>query len=83
VVADEQTENGASSSEHANVLDSEAAETKVAVVDSTVPDGPDVIVVSGAVVSTVQVRCAELRSTFPARSRARTSNVYVPSVSPE
>jgi hypothetical protein len=83
VVADEQTENGAPSSEHANALGSEAVKTKVAVVESVGPEGPEVIVVSGAVVSTVQVQRAGLASTFPARSRARTSNTYVWSVRPE
>ena len=83
MVADEQTENGAPSREHANVLGSEAVKTKVAVVDPVGPEGPDVIVVSGAVVSTVQVQRAGLASTFPARSRARTSNTYVWSVRPE
>ena len=38
-------------------------------------------VVCGAVVSIVNVRLAGVGSTFPAASRARTSNVYVPSAS--
>ena len=38
-------------------------------------------VVSGATVSIVNVRDAGVGSTFPAASRARTSNVYVPSAS--
>ena len=41
-----------------------------------------VIVVSGAAVSTVQVRVAGVGSRFVAVSRARTENVYVPSVRP-
>ena len=54
-------ENGALSSEHANALGSEAVKTKMAVVDSVDPSGPEVIVVSGAVVSTVQVQWAGAR----------------------
>ena len=46
-----------------------------------VPVGPRVIVVSGAVVSTVNVRVAGVGSTLPAASVARTENVYVPSAS--
>ena len=45
------------------------------------PVGPAVIVVSGGTVSIVKVRLAGVGSTFPAASRARTSNVYVPSAS--
>ncbi len=41
------------------------------------PDGPASIVVSGAVVSTVNVRVAGVGSTLPAASVARTENVYV------
>ena len=70
-----QTENGAPSSEQVNELGSDAVKAKVAVVDGVLPDGPEVIVVSGAVVSTVQVQLAGLASTFPATSRARTSKV--------
>ena len=46
-----------------------------------VPVGPLVIVVSGAAVSTVNVRVAGVASTLPAASIARTRNVYVPSAS--
>ena len=39
------------------------------------PGGPALIVVSGATVSTVNVRAAGETSTLPAASRARTENV--------
>src|SRR4051812_48206321 len=45
------------------------------------PDGPEVIVVIGATVSTVKDRDAGDGSTLPAVSVARTSNVWAPSVS--
>jgi hypothetical protein len=53
-----------------------------------VPDGPELIVVSGAVVSgggtsTVQVRLAGEASVLPAASVARTSNVCEPFARPE
>src|SRR3954449_8012092 len=66
------------SSRHSNVAASLAPNVKLAVVAVTVPDGPPVIVVSGAVVSTVQVRDAGDASTLPAASVARASNVCVP-----
>jgi hypothetical protein len=44
------------------------------------PDGPPPIAVSGARVSTVNVRAAGVASVFPAASVARTSNVCCPSV---
>ena len=40
-----------------------------------VPVGPELIVVSGAAVSTVNVRVAGVGSTLPAGSVARTENV--------
>jgi hypothetical protein len=83
VAPDEQTENGTPSSEHANALVSEAVKRKMALVDSVDPDGPEVMVVSGAVVSTFQAQWEGLASTLPARSRARTSNVCAPSTSAE
>ena len=43
-----------------------------------VPVGPPVMVVSGATVSTVNVRVAGEASTLLAPSVARTENVYVP-----
>ena len=51
----------------------------VAVVGCTVPDGPEVIVVSGAAVSTVKVRVAGVWSVLPAVSVARTLKVWAPS----
>ncbi len=42
------------------------------------PEGPVLIVVSGATVSTVNVRVAGVASTLPAVSVARTENVYEP-----
>lgn len=47
------------------------------------PDGPEVNCVSGAIVSTVQVRLAGLESQAPKMSLARTSNVRDPWLSPE
>ena len=41
--------------------------------------GPESIVVSGAVVSTVKVRLAGVGSVLPAASMARTSKVWAPS----
>ena len=54
----------------------------VAEVDAVGPVGPESIVVSGATVSTVQVRAASLASALPAASRARTRKVWLPSPSP-
>ena len=42
------------------------------------PEGPDVIVVSGASVSTVKARVAGVASVFPAASVARTLKVWLP-----
>jgi hypothetical protein len=47
------------------------------------PAGPESIVVCGAVVSTVQVKLAEVESGLPARSTARTSKVCEPWARPE
>ncbi len=70
------------SSLHSNV---EPASDDVNVNDgdarSSCPLGPPVIVVSGAVVSTVNDRVAGAASTLPAVSFARTENVYAPSAS--
>jgi hypothetical protein len=74
-----QSLNEAPSSEHWNVepgsLDEKA---NVALVLVVVPLGPDVIVVSGAVVSIVQLRLAGLESTLPAASMALTRNWRFP-----
>jgi hypothetical protein len=48
-----------------------------ALVEVTVPEGPPVIAVSGAVASTVHVLDAGLASTLPAASFARTWNVWL------
>jgi hypothetical protein len=71
-------DHAAPSRRHSNVAVSVAENVKLAVVSVTVPDGPPEIVVSGAVVSTVQERVAGVASTFPATSIARTSKVCVP-----
>ena len=47
-----------------------------------VPEGPDVIVVSGVSVSTVKVRVAGVASVFPTASVARTRKVWLPWASP-
>jgi hypothetical protein len=67
------------SSRHWNPDGSDASKVKVASVSDVVPDGPDVIVVCGPVVSTVQLRIAGVGSTLRATSLARTSNVCNPS----
>ena len=70
------------STRHSNVepawLDESA---NVGVASFVGPDGPLSIVVCGAAVSTVKAREAGVASTFPARSVARTSNVWAPSAS--
>ena len=65
---------------------SDEAKPKLALVERTVPEGPVVIEVLGAVVSvdlTVHVREAGVVSAFPAASTARTSKVCDPPLSPE
>ena len=59
-----------------------ALKAKVAVSEVAMPDGPASIVVSGGVVSTVQIRLAGLGSVLPAGSVARTVNVCAPWASP-
>ena len=67
-----QAANSPSSTLHSNVA--------VASLDeNTNGDGPESIVVSGAVVSTVNVLLAGVRSTLPVASVARTEKVWVPS----
>ena len=74
------------SSEHWKVEPvSVEVKAKLAAVSATVPVGPDVIVVSGAVVSAawiVHVRVAGVPSTFPAASIARTLKVWLPAARP-
>jgi hypothetical protein len=48
----------------------------------TVPEGPESMVVSGAVVSTVQVKSAGVGSVLPASSVAFTEKVWEPSLRP-
>ena len=72
---------------HSNVEPaSEAVNARAAEVSVPEPAGPDVIDVSGAVVSagaaTVQARDAGVRSVLPAVSVARTSNVCAPTARP-
>ena len=64
------------------VTSSEPEKVKVGAVLLVGPFGPEVMLVSGAVVSTVQVRLAGLASVFPAVSVAFTSKVCEPSDSP-
>lgn len=71
------------SSEQLKVALSEAVNVNVAVIDVSLAGGPDAIVVSGAIESTVHVRVAGLGSGFPAVSVAMTENVCGPSLSPE
>jgi len=71
------------SSLHSNVdPDSLEENVNVAEVDAVVPEGPESIVVSGAVASIVQVRVAGLASVLPAASTALTENVCAPSDRP-
>ena len=77
------------SSRHWNVEPvSDEVNAKLAELEVTVPDGPELIVVSGGVVSgggtfTVHVRVAGVASVFAAASVARTSNVCDPFARPE
>src|SRR3954468_1516902 len=74
--------NPALSRLHLNVeFGSDDVNVKLALAIATVPDGPLVIVVSGAVRSTVHVRVAGVGSRFPTRSRTRTLKVCGPSPS--
>ena len=82
VAGEEQLVNAAPSSEHRNVELGSLEKLKLAEELRTRPDGLSVIVVSGGVVSTVQVLVAGLSSRLPALSRARTWNVCVPSLRP-
>ena len=69
---------------HAKVEpDSVAVKLNEAELLLTEPEGPAVIVVSGAMVSLVQVRLAGVASTFPAASVARTWKVCDPLAKPE
>src|SRR5262249_7997825 len=74
---------GEPSSVHWNVLPaSDAVNVNAADVLATVPDGPEVIVVVGATVSTIHVRAAGVWSMLPAASTARTSKLFAPGARP-
>jgi hypothetical protein len=78
-----QTTKAAPSSKHWNVDPASlAVNAKLALVLVTVPLGPEVMVVSGGVVSIVQLREAGVESVLPAASVARTRKVCVPFVKP-
>ncbi|MDH4346837.1 MAG: hypothetical protein OEW31_10930, partial [Thermoleophilia bacterium] len=75
-----QAEKAPPSIRHWNVEPgSEAEKANVADVDVTVPLGPDVIVVVGPTVSTVNERVAGEGSALPIASTARTANEWAPS----
>ena len=65
-----------------NVALSVELKLKLADALGTVPDGPAVMVVSGAIVSTVQVRLAGVTSVFPIASVEVTWKVCVPFAKP-
>jgi hypothetical protein len=79
VCGEVQRANVPASTAHSKVAASFAETSKVGVVSFVGPLGPDPIVVSGGVVSTVNGRLAGVASAFPAASLARTSKVYPPS----
>jgi hypothetical protein len=66
---------GAPSREHSKDANSLAEKVNVADRDEIEPLGPESIVVSGGVASTVQERVAGVWSAFPSPSAARTRNV--------
>ena len=72
------------SSLHSNVeFASDEVKVKVAVLGLLLPEGPPVIVVLGADVSTVQLHEAGDASTFPVASVARTWKAWAPWPRPE
>ena len=80
---EEQGVRGSPSSAHWKVTPvSFELNPKLAFAEFQTPDGPEVMVVSGAAASTVHVRVAALASAFPAGSTARIVTVCVPLVSP-
>jgi hypothetical protein len=82
VRGDVQAVHAPPSTRHSNVEPaSVAVKPKLGDAVAVTPLGPDVIVVSGAVASTVNEREAGVASTLPATSVALTSNVWPPSVS--
>jgi hypothetical protein len=79
---DEQPKYGPPSSAHSNVAAASLVNAKTADWTTVGPLGPDVIVVSGGVASTVHVLAAGDGSTLPAWSIPCTANVRVASLSP-
>ena len=80
---DEHETNSPASSLHSKVEPGSVEEnSNDAVVDALVPEGPEVINVSGATASTVHVRVAGEASRLPAASFALTANVCEPFDSP-
>jgi hypothetical protein len=78
-----QPANAAPSRRHWNVLpSSDDVKLKLTLAEDG-SEGFTVMIVSGGVTSTIQVRAAGVASVFPAPSIARTSKVCEPSASPE
>ena len=77
-----QTANAAASTRHSNVPASLEVNENVGVASLVGPFGPAVMVVSGAIVSTLKAREAGVTSTLVAVSIARTSKVCAPLASP-
>src|SRR5207247_9446801 len=79
-----QAVNEAASSLHWNVEPASVElKANVADVEETVPDGPEVIVVSGGTVATVTVTAFEAWEVFPAASVAFAVYVCDPSATPD
>ncbi len=66
---------------HSNVAPSSEVNSKEGLEFLVSPFGPELIVVAGPVVSTVQLRLAGVGSALPSVSTARTRNVCAPSLS--
>ena len=81
VCGDVQPAKAAASTRHSNVAPASEENANVGVVSLSGLLGPLEIVVSGAVVSTMNVCVAGLASVLPAASVARTWNVWLPSLS--
>ena len=65
--------------EHSKLAPGSELKVNVGVASLVSPDGPESMLTTGALVSTVQVELAGVWSTLPAWSIARTSNVWLPS----
>ena len=81
VCGEVQAVNASVSTRHWKLAPDSLPNANVAVGSPVRPSGPALIVVWGALVSTVMVRLAGLASVLPAASVARTSKVWGPSVS--